>query len=85
MLSRSHTVKRLLYHLAMFTEDFEDMLEQEDDITPEEQAWLMAQPDIIDKISSSFENYDSFWECYWNVFQDIAEEKLKEYRKNNKE
>lgn len=74
-----------IYHLAMFTEDFESMLEQEDDITPEEQAWLMSQPDIIDKISSSFENYDSFWDCYWEVFRDIAEEKLKEYRKRNEE
>ncbi len=74
-----------IYHLSMFTEDFESMLEQEDDITPEKRAWLMAQPEIIDKISTSFENYDSFWECYWDVFRDIAEEKLKEYRNNNKE
>ena len=74
-----------IYHLSMFTEDFESMLEQEDDITPEERAWLMAQPEITDKVSTSFENYDSFWECYWDVFRDIAEEKLKEYRKNNKE
>ena len=72
-----------IYHLAMFTEDFESMLAQEDDITPEEQAWFMSQPDMIDKISTSFDNYDSFWDCYWEVFQDIAEEKLKEYRVNN--
>ena len=72
-----------IYHLAMFTEDFESMLEQEDDITLEERAWLMTQSDIIDKISSSFDNYDSFWDCYWEVFRDIAEEKLKEYRINN--
>ena len=74
-----------IYHLAMFTEDFESMLAQEEDITPEEQAWLMSQPDMIDKISTSFENYDSFWDCYWEVFRDIAEEKLKEYRKRNED
>lgn len=70
-----------IYHLSMFTEDFESMLEQEDDITTEERAWLMTQPDIIDRISTSFDNYDAFWDCYWEVFRDIAEEKLKEYRK----
>ncbi len=70
-----------IYHLSMFTEDFKSMLEQEDDITPEERAWLMSQPDMIDKISTSFENYDTFWECYWDVFRDIAEEKLQKYRK----
>ena len=59
------------------------MLEQEDDITLEERAWLMTQSDIIDKISTSFDNYDSFWDCYWEVFRDIAEKKLKEYRVNN--
>ena len=74
-----------IYHLAMFTEDFESMLEQEDDITPEERAWLMTQSDIIDKISTSFDNYDSFWDCYWEVFRDIAEEKLKEYRKEGED
>lgn len=74
-----------IYHLAMFTEDFESMLVQEDGITPEEQVWLMSQPDMIDKISTSFENYDSFWDCYWEVFRDIAEEKLKEYRKRNED
>ena len=74
-----------IYHIAMFTEDFESMLEQEDDITPEERKWLMAQPDLIAKISTSFDNYDTFWECYWDVFRDIAEEKLKEYRKSRKE
>ena len=61
------------------------MLEQEDDITPEERAWLMTQSDIIDKISTSFDNYDSFWDCYWEVFRDIAEEKLKEYRKEGED
>ena len=67
------------------SEDFESMLEQEDDITPEERAWLMTQSDIIDKISTSFDNYDSFWDCYWEVFRDIAEDKLKEYRKEGED
>lgn len=49
-----------IYHLAMFTEDFESMLAQEDDITQEEQAWLLSQPDVIAKISTSFDNYDAF-------------------------
>lgn len=72
-----------IYHLAMFTEDFISMLEDDDEITPEEREWLIAEPGIIDQISTTFENYDTFWECYWDVFRDIAEEKLMKYREEN--
>jgi len=72
-----------IYHLSMFAEDFESMLAQEEDITPDEAEWLMAQSDTIGMIGTSLKKNDSFWECYWNILRNTAEQKLEEYRKNN--
>ena len=74
-----------IYHLAMFSEDFESMLEQEDDITQDEAEWLISQSDTIGMIGTSLKKNDSFWECYWNILRNTAEQKLEEYRKNNKD
>jgi len=74
-----------IYHLAMFTEDFESMLAQEEDITQDEAEWLISQSDTIGMIGTSLKKNDSFWECYWNILRNTAEQKLEEYRKNNKD
>lgn len=72
-----------IYHISIFTEYFVGMLEQEDEITPEEREWLTTESDISDCISTTFEDYNTFWDCYWDVFRDIAKEKLKKHRAEN--